>query len=336
MLASQKLEIRRSEIRSRLTAIAQLDGDAYDESVQKEEGELQAEFGTLEKRHRSALIAETDEQAELEKKVANEPDAEQRERLELRTKAKVSSYVMAALSGRQVDGAESELRAAAGINDGIPLELWDVPRGTEKRVDTATDAPSTVGVNLDTMQPFVFANSIAPRLGVQMPRVQSGTYASATIATSLTAGAKAKGAAQDSTEAAFTVTSATPKRISARLSVQIEDIASVGTASFESALRQNLSLVLSDELDRQMLTGDGSNNNLTGILERLTDPSDPTPVSDFDSFVAAFSSGVEGLWAATLKEVGIVCGPETYRFASQTFRDAAGQDLGSIALPITA
>lgn len=80
-----------------------------------------------------------------------------------------------------------------------------------------------------------------------------------------------------------------------------------------------------------MLTGDGSNNNLTGILERLTDPSDPTPVSDFDSFVAAFSSGVDGLWSQTLKEVGIVCGPETYRFAAETFRDAAGQDLGSIS-----
>ena len=331
MLNSQKIDLRRSEIRSRLSEISALEGDNYSDEIKTEEKNLHAEIGGLEQRYKSAILAEDDEQRDLEKTVAGTPDAEQRERIELRSKAKVSSYVMAALSGRQVDGAESELRAAAGISDGIPLEAWDVPRGTEKRVDVATDAPSTVGVNLDVIRPAVFANSIAPRLGVEMPRVQSGSYASATIATSLTAGAKGKGAPQESTEAVFTVTSATPKRISARLSVQIEDIASVGTASFESALRQNLSLVLSDELDKQMITGNGSGNNLTGIFERLTSPSDPTPVSDFDSFVAAFSSGVDGLWSQTLKEVSVVCGPETYRFAAETFRDAAGQDLGSIS-----
>ena len=238
MLASDKIDLRRGEILSRLSKISALEGDAYTTEIKGEEKNLHSEIGGLEQRFKTAILSEDAEQRELEKMVANTPDAEQRERLELRTKAKVSSYVMAALSGRQVDGAESELRAAAGINDGIPLELWDVPRGTEKRVDTATDAPSTTSVNLDTIQPLVFANSIAPKLGVQMPRVQSGTYASATIATSLTAAAKAKGAAQESTEAAFTVTSATPKRLSARLSVQIEDVAAVGTASFESALRK--------------------------------------------------------------------------------------------------
>ena len=109
-----------------------------------------------------------------------------------------------------MDGAERELQAAAGIGDGIPLELWDV--ATETRADVSTDAPSTVGVNLDRIRPAVFANSIAPRLGIEMPRVASGTYASATIGTSLTAGAYAKGGDAMASAATFTVTSATPKR----------------------------------------------------------------------------------------------------------------------------
>ena len=37
----------------------------------------------------------------------------------------------------------------------------------------------------------------------------------------------------DSTAATFTVTSATPKRVSARLSLTLEDIAAVGQANFE-------------------------------------------------------------------------------------------------------
>lgn len=47
-------------------------------------------------------------------------DAEARARLELRSKANLTAYLRA-LAGRQVDWAETELRAAAGIGDRIPL-----------------------------------------------------------------------------------------------------------------------------------------------------------------------------------------------------------------------
>ena len=75
-------------------------------------------------------------------------------------------------------------------------------------------------------------------------------------------------------------------------------------------------------------TGDGQAPNLTGILQRLTDPSAPGSVADFDDFVAAFADSVDGLWAPTVKDIGIVCGPATYRLSAKTFRDATGQDLG--------
>ena len=144
-----------------------------------------------------------------------------------------------------------------------------MPQPVEQRqTDAATGAPGTVGVNLERIRPQVFANSIAPRLGIEMPRVMSGTYASATITTPLTAGAKAKGAAQDATAASFTVLSVTPKRISARLAIAIEDVAAVGQANFESILRENLSLVLSDELDKQAINGDGAAPNLAGMSSR--------------------------------------------------------------------
>ena len=193
---------------------------------------------------------------------------------------------------------------------------------TETRADASTAAPGTVGVNLDRIRPAVFANSIAPRLGIEMPRVESGTYASATISTSLTAGAYAKGGDAMATAASFTVSSVTPKRVSARLGIRIEDVAAVGQANFESILRENLSLVLGDELDKQGINGDGQAPNLTGIFQRLTDPTDPTDVASFDTFAAAHAGGVDGLWANTIKDVSIVCGPDTYRLASRTFQSA--------------
>ena len=317
MTIAQKIRLRLSQVRQRLNKIAGLEGDAFTDEIRSEAESLQTEYADLETRHQAAIVAE----GEPEKRPAA-PDAEMRERIELRSRASLGNYLVAALRGRRVDGAEAELQSAAGIGDGIPLELWDVP--IETLADAATGAPGTVGVNLDRIRPAVFANSIAPRLGIEMPRVQSGTYASATITTSLSAGSKAKGGAAEATAAGFTVTGATPKRISARLGIRIEDVAAVGQANFESVLRENLSLVLSDELDDQAINGAAGNSgaDLKGIFNALTDPSAPgADVAGFDTFVEAFAGGIDGLWASRMNEVAIVCGPETYRLSAKAFRD---------------
>ena len=121
----------------------------------------------------------------------------------------------------------------------------------------------------------------------------------------------------------------TPKRISARLGIRIEDVAAVGQGNFESVLRENLALVLSDELDGQVINGADGNSgaDLKGVLNALTDPTAPTAVADFDAFVGEFAGGVDGLWALTTKDVGVVCGPATYQLSAKTFRDV-GQNNG--------
>ena len=322
MTNAQKIRLRLSQVRQRLNEISGLEGDAFTDEIRAEADTLQSEYADLETRHRAAIVGEGETRA-----TGDDLDAEARERLALRSRASLTSYLRAALSGRQVDGPEAELRAATGIGDGIPLELWDVPSvngNRETRADAPTGAPGTVGVNLDRIRPQVFANSIAPRLGIEMPRVSTGTYASATITTSLTTGSHAKGSAAEATAAGFTVSSVTPKRISARLGIRIEDVAAVGQANFESILRENLSLVLSDALDDQAINGAGGNSgaDLMGILQRLTDPSAPSAVADFDAFAAAHAGGIDGLWASTLKDVAIVCGPATMELSARTFQTA--------------
>ena len=210
----RELREKQSKQRGRMAELAQV--DALSDEQRSELDGIEKGTPDLERQIRAAMVANEEEEREAETRATEHPNAEHRERIELRSNASLTNYLTAALSGRQVDGAEAELRSAAGIVDGIPLELWDTPQDIEQRADAATGAPGTVGVNLATIQPAVFANSIAPRLGIEMPRVASGTYASATITPSLTAGAKATGAAQESTEAAFTVTSATPKRVSGK------------------------------------------------------------------------------------------------------------------------
>ena len=317
----RELRERQSKDRQRMAELSR-EGGLTDET----RGELDSiERATpdLERQIRAAMAALGEEERASETRAADSPDAELRERIALRSKASLTTYLTAALAGRQVSGPEAELRSAAGIGDGIPLEIWDVPPMEQRQTDAVTNAPGTVGINLDRIRPAVFANSIAAKVGIEMPRVQSGSYASASITTSLAANAVVKGAKEDATAAAFTTTTATPKRISARLAIAIEDVAQVGQANFESILRENLSLVLSDALDDQVINGTGTAPNLAGVFSRLTNPGATTSVVDFDGFAAAHAGGIDGLWASTLMDVQITCGPATMALAARTFQTAA-------------
>lgn len=315
MIASQRLQIEQSEVRQRINAALGKDELSDEERTALDSDTKRAQ--QVEVELRAALVVEgTEERAALE----SEPDAEMRERLELRSRATLTGYIMAALQGREVTGAEAELRAAAN-STGIPLELFDVP---ETRADVATGSPSTgTGVNVDPVLPMIYARSIASRIGIAMPRVSSGTFSQMTITAGLTAGATAAGTARESTAATLTPKTTTPHRISARLSIRVEDVATVGVGNFESSLRQNLMLALSDQLDKYSLNGDGTSPNPQGILPQLTAATDPTAVTDWADFVEASAAGIDGgPWAETLMEVRTVVNPAVMRLAERTFQSA--------------
>ncbi len=320
----RELRDRQSRERQRMAELSQAD-----QLTDETRAELDAiETGTpdLERQIRAAVVSLDDEERAAEEEAKAEPDSEMRERVELRSKAMLVNYLLAASKGRVVGGAEAELCAAAKVQ-GIPIELWDVPRETRSQDGeqrAVTPAPSIVGVNFSPIHPAVFAASIAPRLGIDMPRVASGTFATGTITTSQTVAAKTKGDAAVASAGAITVQTATPKRISARLEFRIEDIAAIGAENFESVFRDNLALALSAELDNQAINGNGTAPNLQGFMGRLTDPTDPSNVAAFDDFVAAFSGGIDGLWASTEKEIGMVVGVDTFRLAAKAFRDSTG------------
>ena len=318
MTRLQKLRLRKAEISRRLAEISGGDEPLTDED-RAEVTSLSTEIADVETRMAAAEIADQNDETRDQKP---EEGAEADPLDELRAAAHVGRFLVAAMRGRAVQGPERELLDELRMDDGqIPVTLWEggpETRAAEQR--DVTGAPSTVGVNLDPLQPAVFAPSILPRLGVEMPRVGSGTYATGTITTSVTAGAVSKGADSPATAAAFTVASATPKRIAARLELAVEDIAAVGQANFEAVLRDNLSLVLSDQLDLQGLNGDGTAPNVQGLIGRLTDPTDPTDVAGWLDFARLPSDHVDGLWATMESQVMLLVNPETYRLAARTFR----------------
>ena len=89
MTPIQKIAVQLSQVRERLNTIGQLEGDAYTDEIRSEETALQTEYGDLERRHRSAIVAEPEGET---REVA--PDAEQRERVELRSRAGQATFLV--------------------------------------------------------------------------------------------------------------------------------------------------------------------------------------------------------------------------------------------------
>ena len=240
MTTAQRLELRASEIRQRLNVIAGMD-DLSDD-VRAESDGLTEEYADVETKRRAAIVAESDA-GDVETH-ATEPDAEARERNRLRDRASLGGYLTArirgVLPGRR---AGRVLGAACGVEPGtIPLDLFE----SETRAPAIEDARGCGELRPRRPRARPSARSIrgsstpvhrAVDSGSSMPRVGSGSYSELTISTALTAGARTKGEERDSTAAALTAVTAKPRSISARLSIRAEDVAEIGTARFEPALR---------------------------------------------------------------------------------------------------
>ena len=328
MTPMQRVLRQQSENRERARALL-----AQEERSDAEIEELRAietRMANLEVEYRSALSLEP---ATETREVTSDP--EKRERQELRSAASLTNYIMSAISGRQVSGAELELRQASGVGDNkIPMELFLTETraampGVETRADAATVAPTTgTGVNVDPILPMIFARSVLPRLGVAMDMVPSGGFSTMTVTGALSAAAYAAGTAAESTAAVLTPQSTVPHRVSGRLTWRAEDVALVGQSNFEAINRQQLQLAMSAALDSLGLTGDNASPNAQnprGILTQLTDPaSDPSDVATFDAFVQSASDGLDaGPWAEALSDVKLLVNADTLRLAESTFQSTS-------------
>ena len=333
-----ELTIEVSEVTEKLNELRNLDERTTSQNTELDK--LTKRYRTRTVELRAALAIEGEK---VETRQHEQHDSEHQEKLELRSKAKLGRYISAALSGRVPDGAEAELAAAEGVPSGsIPITLWEpTERRSERETRAVTPSPSTVGVNLDPILPAVFSQSIAPRLGVDMPMVSSGSYATGTITTSQDASAKAKGAAQTATAGVIGVVTTTPKRVSAVLELAIEDVAAIGTENFESILRENLSFALTDQLDEYAINGNRpaspSGDEVAipnGLFKGIgVAPTAPTAIAVWADYIDAIAGGVDGLWAMDEGQVHLVVGPATYVLSASTFREPVSMGANHAATP---
>ena len=158
MTPLQQLEIRASEIRQRLSAIADVH-DMTDE-LRSELESLRSEYQDNERKQTARRIAGDEPETPVETRT----NAEGVEFRGILGRASVGEIFDSAINHRSLDGATREIQSHYGLDaNQVPLALlvrnW--PSDSELETRAVTAAPSDVGQNQASIVPWVFPDSAA-------------------------------------------------------------------------------------------------------------------------------------------------------------------------------
>ena len=319
MTTAQKLQLRASEIRTRLSEIAGLADDALTDEIRTETDRLTVEYRDVELRNRAAIVAEDAERADAETRGgADGPDAETRALMDLQGRASFGRYLAGFANQEQLTGAERELAEHRGLSTSGNWIPWDamIPAAppVELRADAVTPAPATGNpVNQSEIVQRVFARGAVARLGVAMPSVGVGVASYPLIGTGQSAAFVAPDGAKEAAAGAIEPNTLGPVRLQARVQFRIED--SMTVMGLESALREDLSMAISDRLDAQLVgLGDPRVRGFlaTAANGGLADYTDPAAVVSFAGAAEQAARGVDGKYAGAENELAWVIGVESY------------------------
>ena len=275
MTPIQQLEIRSGEIRQRLSVIGGM-AELTDET-RSELDKLKLEYSDNDSRRAALTIAGDAPVTHLLTR-----SSEGREFRALVNKGNVGEIFDAALGKRAVDGATAELQQHYGLDQNqIPLSMlvkkW--PDNDELETRAVTPAPADVGQNQHSIVPWVFPQSAAAFLQVNLPTVPVGDAVFPVLTKELDVRTPAEGAEAAETTGTYSAAILSPSRIQAAFEFSREDASRF--ASMEASLRENLTDGLSDGLDKAILNG------TNGLFAGTNLPNNNVTVNDtYDSYLS--------------------------------------------------
>ena len=249
--------------------------------------------------------------AELSKVETEKVDAP----AELEQRASLQNYIR----GERLSGVEKELNEELKLAENmIPLSIL------EQRADVATDVP--VGRGPKTQAPIVgriFKRADASFLGVNMPSVPPGQPSYPVLTAGVSGGIAASGTEIDAEQAALTTTSIEPKRLSTRYLISRESL--MRTSGLESSLRNDMRMALNKLLDDQIILGNGTAPNFSGIAGASNFyGSDPSDVDDLGSTINKFLNLVDGESSYEASDISCLISPSLYKFLNSKMTSATG------------
>ena len=347
MTPRQKIEIRLSEVRQRLNAIAGIEGDAFTDEIRNEAGTLHTEFGDLETRHRAAIAGEGDTEARA-RGMFGPQDGEAGERGRLLQETNLADYLTPASAGSGIEGRARELNAALEVPDvgknggvAVPWAMLECPEhrmalpagNTEHRAFTSTTANDGPEMQRPILQ-RLFGPGVMDALGVRMDSVPVGRTEWPLITGGVAPGqAKEETAATAAVTAAFSFASLKPKRLTGTYEYSHEIAASV--SDIEQGLRRDLADAVKSSMANQIINGVAPTNanpqNVRGFLTKLVGTDLAAAEAVFADYGSMHAAGVDGIHASMETEVSSVIGDETYKHAAGVYQTGSGES-GSEAL----
>ena len=312
MTILQKLLVKQSAWRSKINALLILETRTDEQAT--ELVALTAEGEGLEVELRAAIVASPDES-----QTAATEDTEARQRRELSDQSDMGRIYEAVIEHRQVDGRERELQTEFGLQSNhIPLSMLR----TEQRAITPT--PTNVGQNQTEIIPYVFPQSVAAFLGVDMPTVGVGESIYPVLTKKLDVRTPAESGAATETTGAFSTEVLSPARLQASFFYSRESRAKF--AGMDASLRTNLSAGLSDGLDQQVIAGD------EGLLEGTNLPNhNVSTETTYALYRSQLGYGrVDGRYASGIADIRLVMGAATYGHAAGEFRSNNAGDRAAL------
>ena len=303
-----RLQLRQSEVREKINAF--IAKDALEDAERSELDSLTNEMQSLEPRLRAAL---TLQEAENEK--ANDPKLK-----EVKRRASLTDYWNSIVNKRNLEGAAAEWNKELKLSGSqIPWECFVEP---EERAATQVSDYNGGLVARPVLQ-RLFAADVFNSLGVRLDSVGAGEQEYVLLLSGPNPMMQLEGGVTSAAVAStFQTQILKPKRISAQIEFSRELLASV--AGIESALRMDMLSAMRDKMNNQILIGNGA-PNVTGIFSRLTKPSVPSAVADYEDFAKCPSLGVDGIHAYRSSQIGICLNPEVYQFGSSLFQSGSGE-----------
>ena len=312
MTPLQSLEIRASEVRTRLAELGGME-DLTDDTRSEME-KLRREYSDNEARQRSLKIAGDTPATPTETR-----SSEGREFRGLITRASVGEIFDSAINHNAVDGATREIQEHYGLDTNqVPLALlvrsWPIE---DLETRAVTPAPGQVGQNIQSIIPWVFPMSAAAFLGVEMPSVGVGDAVYPVLTKELDVRTPAENADANETTGSFSASVLSPSRIQAAFFYSREDRARF--SGMDGALRENLSMGLSDGLDDQVLTGTNGLFTGTNLANHAA-----SAATTYDNYIGHLAFGrVDGRYASTTGDLKVLMGASTYNDAGQTYRNTS-------------
>ena len=307
MTTSQRLTVRASEIRARLSEIAEIP-EMTDEH-RSELTTLRTEYRDTEGKLQAAITAEGDAQPVP---LGQGGSAEDRAYGDLCGRANIGNIFQALTERRATEGAEAELKTHHGLlPTHVPLDLLRAP--VEHRAVTA--APT----NTETMQEApiqpVFATGALAYLGVDMPSVPVGdaVYPVLTTRPSVRGPFVGSDVAAE-TDGSFDAELLAPERVQASFSYLRTDAARFGMLG--ESLREALNSGLTEKIDAEGIAG--ANGLLTGA--NLANHA-AGGTTTFAQYVSRFAFGrVDGRFAATTRDLKALVGSPIFAHMGSVYR----------------